>query len=208
MDKTIIYFTSNREEESLENKVKDNILKVKGNIPIISVSQKPIDFGKNICVGNVGQSYLNAFRQCLMGCELATTPFVVMTESDCLYPPTGYFDFEPTDLNVPYNYDNVWILYNGKFHNKGQTFGSMIFGREWIISFLKECLKGCPQWSRTRVDFPFFTLDQKFINFTGPPIINIKTGNGVNKKRMPNFYPQDELPYWGKATDICTTYLS
>ena len=63
MGKTIIYYTANREKESFENKVRENILKVKGDLPVISVSQKPIDFGKNICVGDIGQNYLNAFRQ-------------------------------------------------------------------------------------------------------------------------------------------------
>jgi hypothetical protein len=207
MDRTIIYYTANT-EGTLEDKVIDNILKVKGNLPIISVSQKPMELGTNICVGDVGQTYLNAFRQLLIGCEKATTPFVVMAESDCLYPPTGYFDFIPKDINKIYSYNNVWIWYNNKFHNKGQTQGSMIYGREWLIKFLKECLKGCPEWSRTRVDFPFFSQDQEFESFTGQPIINIKTGNGVNKKRMPNFYPQDRLEYWGTADEIRLKYIN
>jgi glycosyltransferase involved in cell wall biosynthesis len=206
MDKTIIYYTANTEGE-LENKVIDNILMVKGALPIISVSQKPMELGVNICVGDVGQTYLNAFRQLLIGCEKATTDFVIMAESDCLYPSTGYFDFIPTDKSKVYSYDNVWILYNNQFHNKGQTQGSMIFGREWLINFLKECLKGCPEWSREKVAFPFFKPDQQFEHFTGLPIINVKTGKGVNKKRMPNFYPQDSLPYWGTVEEVKKNYL-
>ena len=46
----IIYYTSSREDPKFEKMVQDNILSVT-DLPIISVSQKPIDFGKNICVG-------------------------------------------------------------------------------------------------------------------------------------------------------------
>jgi hypothetical protein len=205
-NRTIIYYSANTEGE-LEDKVIKNILKIKGNVPVISVSQKPLDFGHNICVGDVGQTYLNAMRQLLIGCKEAKTDFIFTTESDCLYPP-GYFDFMPEDKNKVYSYDNVRILYNGRFHNKGQTLGSLIFGREWMINFLEECLKGLPGWSRTRLDFPFFKQDQKFEHFTGLPIINIKTGNGVNKKRMPDFYPQDEIEFWGKADEIRFKYLN
>jgi hypothetical protein len=44
---TILYYTSNREDESFEKKIQENILK-QTDLPIISVSQKPINFGKNI----------------------------------------------------------------------------------------------------------------------------------------------------------------
>ena len=57
MNKTIIYYTSNREDERFESRVRANLLKVCGNLPIISVSQKPIyGFGFNIPVGDVGVS--------------------------------------------------------------------------------------------------------------------------------------------------------
>jgi hypothetical protein len=56
-NKTIIFYTGNTEKESFEKKVRDNILKVSNGIPIISVSQKPIYFGTNICVGIIGKNY-------------------------------------------------------------------------------------------------------------------------------------------------------
>jgi hypothetical protein len=202
LDKTIIFYTSNTEDEKLQNAVCKNILESSKGVPIISVSQKPMEFGKNICVGDVGNTYLNAFRQILIGCKEATTPFVAMAEADCLYPDTGYFDFTPTDIEKIYSYDDVYILYNDKFHNKGQTQGSIIFGREWLINFLEKCLEGLPEWSRERVDFPYFSPDQEFEHFGGKPIVNIKTGNGVNKKRMPDFRPTDNIPYWGTVEDV------
>ena len=43
-NRTIIYYTSNREDPSFEEKIRANILKEKGDILVISVSQKPINF--------------------------------------------------------------------------------------------------------------------------------------------------------------------
>ena len=80
---TIIYYTSNREKESFENVIIDELKKVAkevGDIPIVSVSQKPIDLGKNICIGDVGANDINLMKQILLGCEAATTPYVFMAE--------------------------------------------------------------------------------------------------------------------------------
>ncbi len=207
-DKTIIYYTGNREEEKFEEKIRRGILDACGGLPIISVSQKPMDFGMNICVGDVGQSYLNAFRQLLMGCEAATTPFVVMAESDCLYPKSGYFDFNPTDPNLIYSWDNVWIMWKregyDRFYRKEQTHGSMIYGREFLINLLKESFRGLPVWSREKMGFPFYRPEHKFEYFHGEdPIINIITGaNGRKSTVLMKVRPRNSLPYWGSAVDL------
>jgi len=205
--KTIIYYTANREDPEFEKKVAEGIREASGGLPIISVSQKPMDFGENYCVGDVGQTYLNAFRQLLIGCKMATTEYVIMTESDCLYPPE-YFSYTPTDPNVIYTYDNVWIMWkNGadKFYRKEQTHASIIYGREFIIDLLENhSFVGKPIWSRTKVNFPFYTSQHKFVSFTGRPIINMKTGNGVQKgtRLMPDIAPRDSFDYWGTARQV------
>ncbi|KKS33168.1 MAG: hypothetical protein UU96_C0030G0007 [Parcubacteria group bacterium GW2011_GWC2_42_13] len=208
MDKTIIYYTGNREDEKFEEKIQQGILYANCGLPIISVSQKPMDFGENICVGDVGQSYLNAFRQLLIGCERATTPFVVMAESDCLYPGKGYFDFTPTDPNIIYSWDNVWIMWKregyNRFWRKEQTHGSMIYGREFLINLLKEALTGLPMWSREKRGLPFYKPEHKFEYFHGEvPIINIITGaNGRKGTALMKKRPMDSLPYWGSAVEL------
>ena len=111
---TVIYYTCNREETAFESTIQKSLLDVIGNTPLISVSQKPIDFGKNICVGDIGTSDMNIFRQLLIGCEVATTPLVATAEADCLYPPTGYFDFKPDQEDMAYRYTNLWFFYRQK----------------------------------------------------------------------------------------------
>ncbi|MCK9371413.1 hypothetical protein M0R04_15975 [Candidatus Dojkabacteria bacterium] len=51
MSATIVYCSSNMEKEEFEGKIKENLVKVCGDLPIISVTQKPINLGTNICVG-------------------------------------------------------------------------------------------------------------------------------------------------------------
>ena len=87
-DATIIYYTSNREDPAFEQRVRENILKNSGGLPIISVSHQPIDFGKNICVGDVGTSGFNMFRQVQIACEAATTQFVISAEAARVFPAT------------------------------------------------------------------------------------------------------------------------
>jgi hypothetical protein len=139
LDKTIIYYTASREK--CESKVIEQILRVKGNIPVISVSQKPLNFGTNVCVGEMEHGYKSAFKQALIGCQKATTPFVIMCESDCLYPK-GYFDFQPTKLDTIYTYDNVWLMWDReqrtRFYKHGTTCGSIVLGREFYSSMLKD----------------------------------------------------------------------
>jgi len=198
-NKTIVYYTANAEKESFENKVRKNILKVSKGLPIISVSQNPINFGKNICVGELKQNYTNAFYQALVGCEVAKTDYVVMCEDDCLYPE-GYFDFQPTDLNTIYDYDNVWLMWNRenrtRFYKHGTTCGSIILGREFYINMMKD---GMPD---------FFNPELKWEHFTGEPLINIKTRNGVSfgTTLQKGVNPKKSFPYWGTVSDIKRNY--
>lgn len=91
-DSTIIYYSSGTESSSFEKKIQDTILENSGGLPIISVTQKPSDFGLNIDVGDVGASEMNMLRQILIGCYAATTKYVISAEADSLYGP-DYFQF-------------------------------------------------------------------------------------------------------------------
>lgn len=164
-DATVVYYTSNQEDESFEKKIRQRILDTIGDMPLISVSQKPIDFGKNICVGNVGLSGHNVFRQLQIGAEAATTPFIISAESDVLYPKE-YFEFVPPETDACYRYDNVYILWKyytriRKFYfRKAHTEGAQICGRKWLIERIKGTLDSKVIWSGKeghRKDLSFFT---------------------------------------------------
>lgn len=86
---------------------------LEADVPIISVSQKPIDFGTNICLGGIGRSYLSLIKQIVAGTEAAETDYVAVTEHDCLYPP-DYFDFIPEELDVFYYNKNQYYFMWGE----------------------------------------------------------------------------------------------
>jgi len=104
-DLTLLYYTANTIEDVVPNgPVADNIrrdlLDVTGNqIPIISVSQKPIDFGENICVGTVGRSLYNCYKQIFLGAKKVKTKYIACCEDDALYN-TEHFTHRPSSDGV------------------------------------------------------------------------------------------------------------
>ena len=142
---TMIYYTSNREDEVFEKKVRENLLKNSQGLPIISVSQKPISLGKNICVGDHGNSYINEYRQILTALKEVKTPYAISAEADFLYAP-DYFNFKPDGENV-YRSDNVWIVFSdGGYRKKPYSEGAQICKVDYMIEFIENYLKDLPEW--------------------------------------------------------------
>lgn len=209
---TIIYYTSNREDEIFENKIRKNLLSVCGDIPIISVSQKPINFGKNICVGDVGACDFNLFRQIQIGCEAATTPFVISAEADCLYPP-DYFQYDAKNIDESkyYRFDNLYILYQWMHDNEEEFYKkdtgpfAQIAGRKLYISMIQKALQGHPEWSDPAnpiKKFPIFLQrDWQTLNIKNP-IVNLKTYNGMRRYTKTIGPPVASIPYWGDADGL------
>lgn len=199
---TVIYYTSNREAEAFEKKIRARLLKTIGNLPLISVSQKPINFGKNICVGDVGVSVQNAFRQFQLGAMQAKTPFVIAAASDCLYP-REYFEYIPENIDQCCQYDNVWVLYkNSKagFVKKAYAECTQVWGREILIRHINRRLKGRGQWNPTleqASQIPTMFRRQSWIYFHGKiPVITIETTETQHSKGVV------KLPFWGTAKKL------
>ena len=205
---TVIYYTSNREDEKFEEKIRANLLSVIGDLPLISVSQKPIDFGQNICVGDVGISDANIFRQLMIGCEAAKTPLIATAESDCIYPPTGYFDFVPEDKDMAYRYTNLYVLQMSKkgFWKKDYSLCGQVSGREYLIKWITRRLKKekVTTWTTSKLKIKdFFPLWKNFKLFSNElPIINIKTGKGLRRSCKTSKDFTDTLPYFGHVSNV------
>ena len=200
ISKTILYYTSNRENPKFEQKIQDNILGKCENLPLISVSQKPIQFGHNICVGDIGHSYLNVFKQILIGAKAATTDYLVFCEADFLYPKE-YFDFEPTGGEL-YRYNNVWLIFKNKGHNfykKNWSNGAQIANREWVIKTLEKYMVDEPKVDYNGALFEYIHGEIPCISFkTGD---GMRAGSGFEKER------KKFLPHWGSVEEIRKKYL-
>ncbi len=209
---TVIYYTSNRENPEFEQRIRNSLIKTIGNLPLISVSQKPLKYGKNICVGDVGVSNQNVFRQFQIGCMNATTPFVVVAEADCLYPKE-YFQYIPKNLNMCCKYDNVWLLYKNStagFVRKASSECAAVWGRENAIRHIEKRLKGRGEWNRDLErgrNVPTLFGRPSWVFFHGEtPVINIKTESGMHRTHVVNRDQNPlgikKLPFWGTAKKI------
>ena len=213
-DLTVIYYTGHTERPEFEERIKANLLKTIDNLPLISVSQKPIDFGKNICVGNVGVSVHNAWRQLLIGAEAATTKFVCTAESDYLYPKE-YFDFVPEDENSFYMPDPFYVL--SSQHGKDHAFrlkpqgceGALIMGREFLIKRIHEMLDPYGIW-RDSLDYRIhlFRKGQAKRFKINIPVIMFKTDKGMTQRDAHSWERELNLPYWGGAAELLRRYIN
>lgn len=105
ISKGIVYYTDNRLNECISRAVQRQLLKM-DNLDLVSVSLKPMDFGRNICL-DLERGILTMFKQILAGLEASTTEVVFLCEHDVLYHPT-HFDFTPPRKDVYYYNENVF----------------------------------------------------------------------------------------------------
>lgn len=215
MNKVILYYTSNREKFDFEKRVQENILKVSGGLPIVSVSQKPIDFGENICVGDVGVSGFNMFRQVQIGLMNTDAEYVISAEADCLYPP-DYFRFVPERDDVCYRNSNLYVMPDARdyffYKCEGATHAQVV-GRTFYLETLDRLFAGAPKWSTEEKNFPKERHRQEdvFTDIayfrTKNPVFQIKTHRGMRYYTNSDRTPVYELPYWGKGSIAREKYL-
>lgn len=204
---TIIYYTSNQEEEAFESKVRERLIKNSGGLPIISVSHKPIDLGTNICVGVHTPNDHNLYRQIQIACKAASTPFVISAEADCIYPPE-YFQYTPEKLDKFYRYSNIWILYKrfNYYFQKSSSECSMMAGREFYVEQIDKMLANRPEWDETpKVKLPDMSPLHGWDTFYGEnPAISFKTSRGLRTftRTLSNWSEIDTLPYWGDVNNL------
>lgn len=200
-DLTVIYYTSNQENESFEKKIRERLLGVIGNLPLISVSHKPLDFGKNICIGIHKPSNKMLYTQLLIGSKEAKTPFIINAEADFLYCPE-YFNFVPPKIDqiYRYSYTRVAYKYHLGFFRKAYSEGAQIVGRKYLIALLEKALKDAPD-NETKFN-PYKGIPLEM--YGGQiPCVTFKTGDSLHKyvafEKEKSVY---ELPYWGSIADM------
>jgi len=111
-DLTVVWYSSNYLDDRnphFMNNTKEILRKNIADTKLISVSQKPVDFGENICVGDIGRSNRNLYWQILQGAKAAKTKYIATAEDDILYAPDN-FAFRPKEGHIGYNM-NKWSFF-------------------------------------------------------------------------------------------------
>ena len=215
---TVVYYTHNQEIPSFEERIQASILEHKGDLPIISVSQKPIDFGKNICVGEQGVNSLNTWRQVLIGCQAAKTRFICLTESDTLHH-SSYFSFVPERDDIHYIMVPLYIIFTQKrrshlYYSKPYSDNQVTVGRDCMIDHLTTMLKGLPEWQKEgdyeKNAFEGRTAPEKNSVFVEQPagIVTFKTDQNMHRKSPYRRGGIREIPYWGDSYLLTKRYCS
>jgi hypothetical protein len=133
MSTTILYYSDNKIDRDIERLVHNNLRLM--NNPIISVTQKPTALGTNICVGEIGSSWLNLYKQLKIAAETATTTYVAMAEHDCLYTQEHY-DWVPPRNDTFYYNENCWFLQYKGGHPELEGMFSTFWGERKALSQL------------------------------------------------------------------------
>ena len=230
-DLTVVYYTANYLDTHnpyfLEN-TKKQLLKAIDNLPLISVSQKPMAFGQNICVGETGRSHLNLYRQILIGVKAAKTKYVAMAEDDVLYSHEHFHYHLPEKDVFSYNMAK-WSLFTWtrpplfSFRTKRKVVNSLIAKRDMLVEALEERFnkfKGAPDekipihyWGdpgryenhlgvTVRETEEFYTTEPNIV-FSHPEAFGYLSRG--TRKRLGDIRAI-EIPYWGRAEDILKLY--
>lgn len=230
-DLTVIYYTSNYLDDKnpyfLTN-TKRQLLRAIGDLPLISVSQKPIALGRNICVGNTGRSHLNIYRQILTGCKQAKTKYVAMAEDDVLYSYEHFHSELPKPNHFLYDM-NKWSIFTWSkpavfSYRHRKIVNSLISERKMLIEALEERFDKYPDETKIPLknwgdpgryeDYLGVTV-RKTQEFVCPAISSVVFSHdhafgfaSRGKKKRLGEPRALEIPYWGTAEDVMKLYKS
>lgn len=106
---TIVYLTDNALDPRIAETCREYLTRAANGHRIVSVSQKPLDFGDNVCVGDIGRSGLSIDRQIQAGLDVVDTELVAIAEHDCIYS-SEHFAWTPPERNLFWYNVNCWLL--------------------------------------------------------------------------------------------------
>lgn len=222
---TIVYYTANRINPNFANSIRKNISEVSNGIPIISVSQKPINFGSNIVVDDFDQSHLNIYRQALIGAKEANTKYIALCEDDVLYSK-DHFLYRPSDGVFAYNL-SVWNIFTWGtplFHRKDggrRNLYSLICERDLFINAMEERFSAYPDDSD--IDIGVWAEPSRYERQLGVTIQNWEpfyskvpliafshqsalSYNNLGMRKKQGQIQALEIPVLGTARDIISIY--
>ena len=236
-DLTVIYYTANFINEEFAEKTRDQLIdamalasvdpfnaKAGIQIELISVSQKPMEFGENICVGDIGRSHINIYKQALRGAKAAETKYIALAEDDVLYSGE-HFTYRPVKTPFAYNV-HKWSIFTWSdppvfSYKNRKVINSLIADREAFIEAIEERLEKYPDnemvgkisWGepgRHEAALKLKVWDSEIFHSKVPNIVFSHpdaVGYGhLGKKKARGFPRLEELPYWGKASRIVEMY--
>jgi len=109
MKKGVVYITDNNADSYLLEVCRKNLLRCVDGLDLVSVSQQPLDFGKNIVISGLDREPYSIFKQILTGIESTDADFIFIAEHDILYHPSHFEFIHPKKTRIFYN-TNRWAI--------------------------------------------------------------------------------------------------
>lgn len=210
-DLTILWYSCNKVPEILSQKVKEQIKYAAPDIPIVSITQKPIDdMGTNVCVGDIGQSLKNVYIQALEGAKLAKTKYVACCEDDTFYIP-GHFTAYGLCCKAPFVYNtNRWNCHTNHgglyTYRRRPVFGMCLAVREILIKCIEDRLMSNgieADWGEPGIyesRFGLHEYDYTTFETTEPCLVIAHKDNTTGVKlKGKDADPVEVLPPWGNG---------
>jgi len=213
-DVTLLHYTANVIPEPFAGNVRKHLMESAKGKPIISISQKPLDFGENICVGDIGRSVYNVYSQILTGAKAAKTKYVACCEDDTLYVPE-HFDFEFPEDTFMYNV-NYWRIHTHVYYyleRRGMCV--CVAPTKLMVDTLETKFKAFPDENlsyrnklfgepgrfESRLGLPLVKID---VFRTATPLITFRHAWSLSGREGPGlkYRRESELPFWGKAIEL------
>ena len=205
--KGIIYYTHGM-WEPIGSAVRAQLLKC--NLPIVSCSLQPLDFGKNIVLDRE-PSRITMTEQILTALENSTADTIFFCEHDVLYHPS-HFDFELPSRDKFYYNVNVWRWNYPRNHAVTYEFSRSLSGlcvdRELAIEYYRKRLEFIKKNGYvTRFGYEpgtnRFTDNYEFVDWKSKfPIIDIRHYGTVTprKCRKTSFVNPPDWSTWKETT--------
>lgn len=221
-DLTVIYLTVNELPEEWLNYQQKVLLESIGDFPLISISRKPMDFGKNV-LQTEPKSLSNIYWQLLRGAKMAETDYIAVAEDDTLYN-REHFLFRPEKDTFAYNMSHWSIFTWGEpiysWRNRRGNY-ALIAPRELAVEALEERFAKFPNGTPDNITGEMgrgmvernmkITIRKAFDFHTTLPIINFNHDFASDplqrrhRKRLGTLRAYD-IPYWGKASELVKKY--
>lgn len=222
-DLTILYLTASQIPETFAEYQRKILLEAIGDMPLISISRKPLDFGINIL--QQGEKCPDTvYREMLRGAKLATTPFVAVAEDDTFYPKEHFTFYRPDKDTFAYNQNRFSLFtwgtptYNWRSRKTNAT---LIAPRELMIEALEERFAKYPdpiperivgELGRPMVERNLkVTLRNSVEIYSEISVIQVCHEYGLDdrarrhRKALGPIKAYD-IPFWGKASELLRNY--
>jgi len=220
-DLTVLYYTANLLKPKFDEAIRKQLRLAAEDFPIVCVSQKPMDFGDvNICVGDIGQTHLNIYRQMLIGAKEVKTKYIAIAEDDTLYSAGHFTEYRPADDTFGYDMSK-WSVYTWKdvYSVKRRISGpAIIVPTKLFIEALKERLekaidKPIKFWAEFgRYENHLGVKVQKVEHFWSTDGIVIFSHEealgfkGLGKRKKLGEFRAYDIPYWGHINKMLEMY--